>query len=87
MSQAVVAGFVSEISTHSDLSMCTEPRRSTSLSAGPLGLRASGEVIVDDADGLEIAVDDRRSDEREATSFQVFADAVGQVGTGREVCC
>ena len=39
---------------------------------------AGGEMVVDDADGLEVGVDDGGADEAEAAGFEVFADLVAE---------
>jgi hypothetical protein len=39
-------------------------------------------MVVNHAHSLEKAVDDRGTNEGEAAMFQVFAQAVGQIGAG-----
>src|SRR5260370_39124445 len=47
--------------------------------------RAADDMVVDDADGLQKRIDDRRPDEREAEPLEVFDDPIGEVCRRRKV--
>src|SRR4051812_32750120 len=47
--------------------------------------KAADGVIVHHPDGLQVGIDDRRTNEREAALLQVKADRVGELGARRHV--
>src|SRR5712691_4611756 len=47
--------------------------------------RAADDMVVDDADGLQKRIDDRRPDEREAAALEVLADPIGEICRRRQV--
>src|SRR5579872_7567487 len=47
--------------------------------------KAIGDVIVDDADRLQVRIDDRRADEAETTLAQIAAQTIGELRARRNV--